>query len=902
MFPSAQQALHFTDAFFRNTLTCLALLDKDFNFIQVNDAYAKACGRPTTDFPGHNHFEFYPSDAQAIFETVRETKIPYEAIARPFTFPDHPEWGVTYWDWTLEPILDSSGDISFFMFLLRDVTGHKQAEEHLEQVGHSMREAMRLLDATRDGLFIFEKDTLRFTYVNQGAILQTGYSWNELLHMTPLDLKPHYNLSTFRSLLEPLATGRLLIQRFETMHCRKDGSALPVEILLQYAAIEPATSRFIAVVRDMTTRKEAETQLQQSEQFLSSVLEHLPSMVFVKNADDLRFVKFNKAGEDLLGYSRHELLGHNDYDFFPQEEADFFTSKDREVLTSGQLIDIAEETIQTRNNGLRILHTKKIPIFDEHGKPRYLLGLSEDITERKHMESQLSQSEERFRRLIEVSSQLVWGADARGHWCGDFTSWEKFTGHSREESAGWRWLNAIHPDDRIRVADTWRDAVKKQAPCSFEVRVRYHHGGYRDTICHATPLFNTDGTVREWIGMNIDITEHKLAEDRLRQASRLEAIGKLAGGIAHDFNNLLTVIKGYNEMMLLSVASTDPLHATALEMKCAADRAAMLTQQLLTFSRHQTVQPQILQLNNVIHDLASMLRRLIGEHIQLVTSLEPRLHSINIDRTQIEQIIVNLVVNARDAMPNGGTLTIETTNVTSVTNGPSVRLAVRDTGVGIDDSALPHIFEPFYTTKSVGHGTGLGLAVVYGIVTKNGGRIRVQSHVNQGATFIIKFPSAVAEPIETAVAAAKSLDQAIPSTHRGETILLTEDDDAVRRYLKHTLTTYDYQVLEAASPAEALRQAQRFGDTIQLLVTDMVMPGMNGQELAARISDLNPAIKVLLISGYTDTMDAPHNPPGSPIHFLDKPFTPNTFAHMVRHILDERAHPARHDCLNGARS
>jgi len=361
------------------------------------------------------------------------------------------------------------------------------------------------------------------------------------------------------------------------------------------------------------------------------------------------------------------------------------------------------------------------------------------------------------------------------------------------------------------------------------------------------------------------------------------------------------VIKGYNEMMLRSIAPMNPLHTSLLEVKGAAERAAALTQQLLTFSRQQVVQPQILQLNGVITGLSSMLQRLIGEQIHLVTALEPDLDSINIDPIQIEQVIINLAVNARDAMPSGGTLTIETANIDSIATGPSVRLIIRDTGVGIDDSTLPHIFEPFYTTKPVGHGTGLGLAVVYGIVTQNGGRIRVRSQVNQGSTFIIKFPSAGGSPVETDVAPAKQENQPIPSTHQGETILVTEDDDAVRRYLKHTLATYNYQVLEAASPDEALQQANQFGRKIQLLVSDMVMPGMNGQELAARILDLNPSIKVLLISGYTDTMEAPHDQAGSPIHFLDKPFTPHTFTHMVRHILNEGAHPACHDCLNGAK-
>jgi CheY-like chemotaxis protein len=293
---------------------------------------------------------------------------------------------------------------------------------------------------------------------------------------------------------------------------------------------------------------------------------------------------------------------------------------------------------------------------------------------------------------------------------------------------------------------------------------------------------------------------------------------------------------------------------------------------------------------------------LIGEQIRFETSLDPNLHPINIHPAQIDQVIVNLVVNARDAMPDGGTLTLETANADSISKGPSVRLTVRDTGMGIDDTMLQHIFEPFYTTKAVGHGTGLGLAVVYGIVTQNGGRIRVQSRANQGSAFIIKFPSAAVKTVETMLAPAKVEQPAMDLASRGETILLVEDDDAVRRYLMHTLATHRYHVLEAHSPDEALQQAQRVGHEIQLLVTDMVMPGMNGQQLITRISEQNPSIKVLLISGYTDTIASPHDQAGHPVHFLEKPFKPNDFACMVRHILDEAMHPAHPDCIKSVSS
>jgi len=766
-----QEISGLTEALFENTTLCLALLDHDFHFIRVSQSYAHAWQKQMEDFPGHSIFAFLTSNVKSIFTDVRLSKIAHRALGSPFIFPDYPERDVTCRDWTLEPIIDASGAISFFVLVLHDATNLTQAKHSQEYIKPDTAQAIRLLDATRDGLFIFEDETLLFAYVNQGAIQQTGYSREELLRMTPLDLKPNFDHMTFRSLLEPLTLGLVPIVSFETLHQHKDGHLIPVEINLQCVLLTGAPPRFIAVVRDITERKQAEALLVAERNRLRQLLDSLYGFVAVLSLDAV-IEDVNEAPLTLMGLTRDKVIGKCFWDIG-----------------------------WTKSEELRAIQTA----IRSAGK-----------------------------------GELVRA---------DFTT--------------------CFPNVGDRIVDTV-----------------------------FSPMRNMDGHVINIVAFGVDITDRKSVEERLRHTSKLEAIGKLTGGIAHDFNNLLTVINGYSETILNTTSHENPLYRPMFEVNRAGKRAAALTQQLLAFSRQQVVRPYRLQLNHVITGLVTMLQRLIGEHIHLVTALDPDLDLITADPTQIEQVIVNLVVNARDAMPAGGMLTIETTNTQSVSNGPSVRLSVWDTGIGMDDNMLSHIFEPFYTSKPPGHGTGLGLAVVYGIVTQNGGRIRVESQPNQGSTFIMKFPST---PVEDTEKSEPQAPQPAQNLHGQETILLVDDDDAVRRYLTQALSSYDYHILEAASPNEALQQANQHLRKINLLITDMVMPGMNGQQLVTQILSQNSAIKVLGISGYTDTGKPLHDQGQHPMHFLEKPFKPNDFAHMVRHILDEATHPASDDCFSHMR-
>jgi PAS domain S-box-containing protein len=407
-----------------------------------------------------------------------------------------------------------------------------------------------------------------------------------------------------------------------------------------------------------------------------------------------------------------------------------------------------------------------------------------------------------------------------------------------------------------------------------------------------SPIRDKEGLVIGASAIYRDISDRKKLEEQFHQAQRMEAVGQLAGGVAHDFNNLLTVISGYSEMLMIRLPTNDPTRGFIQEIHKAGERAAHLTRQLLAFSRKAIVERRVLDLNALVTDTEKMLRRLIGEDISLATVLAPALGQVNADTGQIEQIIVNLAVNARDAMPQGGKLTIETRNVEmdaeyaklhpEVRPGRYVMVAVSDTGSGMSPGTKAHIFEPFFTTKGPGKGTGLGLATVYGIVKQSGGHIAVYSELGQGTSFKIYLP-----PVEDKASAGRYLLGPKITPHGNETVLLVEDEDAVRAITKLALQSLDYTVLEARNGEEAVRICEQHTEPIHLLITDVVMPEMGGRQVAERLAACKQGIKVLFLSGYTDDAVVRHGILQAEVAFLQKPFTPMALANKVRDVLDQ---------------
>jgi two-component system, cell cycle sensor histidine kinase and response regulator CckA len=407
----------------------------------------------------------------------------------------------------------------------------------------------------------------------------------------------------------------------------------------------------------------------------------------------------------------------------------------------------------------------------------------------------------------------------------------------------------------------------------------------------AGPIRDRKGKVVAGLVIFDDVTERKRLEQQLRQSQRMEAVGRLAGGIAHDFNNLLTVIVGQSEVMLEGFGPNDPLREPVQQIDASAQRAAELTKQLLAFSRKQVRQPKVLDLSAIVADLGKMLRRLIGEDVELITRLNSSLGRVKADPGQIEQIILNLAINARDAMPSGGRLTIETNNAslddqyanqhTDVRPGPYVMLAVSDTGIGMDKETQSRIFEPFFTTKEQGKGTGLGLATVYGIVKQSEGHIWVYSEPGRGTTFKVYLPR-VEAPAEIRPRSLDRSDTAIGS----ETVLVVEDDDAVRRLVRQVMSSAGYTVMECKDADQALSMSSSYSGTIHLMITDVIMPGASGRELAQKITALRTGIRVLFMSGYTDNAIVHHGVLDEDVAFIEKPFTPAKLLRKAREVLD----------------
>ncbi|HAH05985.1 MAG TPA: hypothetical protein DCM05_05550 [Elusimicrobia bacterium] len=801
-------------------------------------------------------------------------------------------------------------------------------------------------------------------------------------------------------------------------------------------------THFQGILMDLTERKTTEAAMRARERFLNDIIENTPNMIFVKDAKELRFVRFNKAGEQLVGHSRDSLLGKNDYDFFPKEQADFFTEADRRTLASKQLLDIPEEKILTALQGERVLHTRKIPILDERGEPRFLLGISEDITEQKtaHVRERetldaLKTSEEKFRALTSAAQDAIAMMDDKGQAIFWNASAERIFGWTAEEMLGRnvhellcaprhlpahhaafpRWkatgegaavgktveltgrrkdgtevqveisLSSIQISGRWNAVAILRDVTARQRtetrirringlllarsenpneniddltalagellPADFTLHLRVEGArvvvgsawnlpeGLPPVVPNPCPLwealkatlgegplhipdlaaveegrffasmgfksyygfliqregkpagsictfhresFQPDeedgrliGIIASAIGMEED---RKQTEEKFLQSQKMEAVGQLAGGVAHDFNNMLTAIKGYTEILMGGFAEGDARREDAGEVLAAAERAAGLTRQLLAFSRKQVLSPVVLDLHTILEPASKMLRRILGENIQIALNLAPGLPKVKVDPAQFEQAIINMAINARDAMPEGGVLTITTEKALEEER---VALTIRDTGEGMTPEVQARIFEPFFTTKEKGQGTGLGLSMVYGIIKQSGGDISVQSEPGKGATFRILLP------VSTEAAPARKPKAKAPTAPRGtETILLVEDEDSVRSLAMKILERKGYEVLSAENGEQALRLLRERRGAVHLLLTDVVMPGMNGKQLCLEAGKLIPGLRTLFISGYTGEIVSKQGGLPRGTQLLLKPFTAEALASKVREALD----------------
>ena len=721
---------------------------------------------------------------------------------------------------------------------------------------------------------------------NRGAEQLYQYAASEVIGKHISVLFPDERKHELEEILQRVRRGEQ-IQHFETVRVRKDGTLLDVSLTV--SPIKNPNGDIVgmsAIGRDITPQKRSEEALRHSEERYRLLFHSNPLPMWVFDCQTLAFITVNEAAITHYGFSREEFLRMTIRDIRPpQDVVKLLKATSRPLKGLGNV----ELWRHRKKDGTIIDVEITSHSLSLNGREAELV-LAHDVSERVRSEEKLRESEERFAKAFRSSPlPITISTLQEGRYVDVNDAFSKMLGYTHDETIGHTAIDLRFwpsPRDRERFVQQLQNFGRVNF---FETQLLPKDGEPRAVQISAELLqFGETPCV---LAISNDVTEQKRLEQQLRQAQKMEAVGRLAGGVAHDFNNVLGVIIGYSELAQEKLDQGHIVRKHVVEIRKAADRAVSLTRQLLAFSRQQILQPTILNLNTVIEALSSMLKRLVAEDVQVTFLPGSALGSVQADRGQIEQILMNLAVNARDAMPTGGKLIIETANAeldetyarshAPVKPGEYVMISVSDTGVGMDANTVSRIFEPFFTTKELGKGTGLGLSIVYGVVKQSGGYIWVYSEPGRGTTFKIYFPrvNAPAAPIE------ELKPESVPQAGI-ETILLVEDDEPFRKLALSLLIAAGYTVLEASEPTGALELANQYPEEIHLLLSDVIMPKMSGPELARTLRMSRPEMKIAYMSGYTGDLIADHGALDFHAVLIEKPFTRSSLLKRVRKVLD----------------
>jgi two-component system cell cycle sensor histidine kinase/response regulator CckA len=779
--------------------------------------------------------------------------------------------------------------------LLTQVEAFLRIRAGREALRDSEERFRRIFQHTAAGMVLVSPDFC-FLEVNPAFCKMLGYGESELLGRSFQDVTHPADRLGGAELTGRVLSGETNSFYFEKRYLRKDGTTvwgLVSSTLIRDAQGMPLY--FVTQIVDITERKRAETALRESGEQHRAILKTAMDG-FIQLNPEGSLLEVNEAYCRITGYSAEELVGMRVSDLEVNETPSDTAARIQRMMAQG------EDRFESRHR------RKDGSIIDVEASVQYRPGdggrfvvFLRDITERKQAEDALRTSERRLREAQEVGHTGYLDWDIRTNeivWSDETCRILGFEpGTCRPTIAAT--VALVSPEDRAFVEQRLADALRGKSDYDLEQRIVRPDGQVIHVHARGKVTRDAGGEPLRMMGTIVDITERKRHEEereRLRselaQAQKMESIGRLAGGVAHDFNNLLTVINGYAGFLSKELAVRDPLREYALEIGEAGARAASLTSQLLAFSRKQAITPKPTNLNAVIADAERMLQRLIGEDIQLVTRPAPRLGLIMADPDQIHQVIMNLAVNARDAMPKGGgTIEITTADVdlneTAAAGRPGaaagryVQLTVTDNGMGMPEEVRRNIFEPFFTTKGKAKGTGLGLATVYGIVRQNDGWIEVDSEVGRGSTFRVHLPR-----IDAPATADEVKPPGTKAARGVETVLVVEDQEAVRRLARRVLESHGYQVLEAGNGAEAHAVSGLYARDIDLLLTDVVMPGIDGHTLSEQLRESRPNLRVILMSGFAEDVIAQRDAVASGLAYIQKPFNPEELAATVRKILD----------------
>jgi len=759
-----------------------------------------------------------------------------------------------------------------------------------------------ILRAAMDGFWLMDLEG-QLLEVNDAYCRMSGYSERELLAMSVS------GLSVIESREQAAVHITRIMERgqdrFETRHRRKDGSIIDIEVSAQYQTFEGG--RIIVFLRDITERRQAELALLQEQELYEDLVNTLPAGAYrlrVKSSGNWRAETWRVMAKTqysldfasnrfcaILGIAHKALAADPGLvsDLIHPDEKEDFDARNAQAMTDFNTF-IWEGRI-INNQQTKWVHFESLPrVID----PETVLwtGIVYDITQLKLTEKSLRERKEQLRVIFDTSQAGIILVDPQGTIRFANNRMAEMFGMPLEKLIGSSYSEHIHEEERQAGDERMRQLIRGDIQ-SVAVERHYQRADGSDFwgFVSGKRLENQDGSIRALVGIIADLTDQKRLQEQLSQAQKMESVGRLAGGVAHDFNNMLSVILGHAELARTKEALTPPLLEHIEQIKKAAERSADIVSQLLAFARKQTIAPRLLVLNETVESMLKMLRRLIGEDIDLVWLPEADLWPVKMDSVQIDQILANLCVNARDAVTGTGRITIKTENLTvdapfctghkGFVPGEYVLLTVSDDGCGMDKETLAKIFEPFFTTKGEGRGTGLGLAMVYGIVKQNDGFIDVYSEPGHGTRFKIFLPRHLGKEGRALSAGRKE-----PAGRGQETVLMVEDEPAILDLGRQLLEMQGYRVLAAGTPGEAIRLAEEHIGEIHLLLTDVIMPEMNGRELARKLLSLYPGLKRLFMSGYTADVIAHHGVLDEGVHFLQKPFSLNALAAKVREALD----------------
>jgi PAS domain S-box-containing protein len=865
-----------------------------FRFGFFNDAYARIAKLKLEDVQGKDVFEVWPDTEESWIDVC--SKVAVTGVPSTFEMYHASTQGMyhcnAYRPW------DTADRVCV---VFEDITERKRAEKEQTRL-------LRILESSLNEIYVFDPESLAFEYVNQGALHNLGYTIESMQGMTPVDLKPEFTEASFRHYIAPLLRREQEQLLFTTAHRRADGSLYPVEVHLQLVEHDDRKA-FLAIILDITEQKRSEEALRARELQLSQAMDlaHLAPWEHDVSAgklviDDSFYALLGTTAEREGGYlmTPDEFVGR----FVHPDDAPFLREAMDEGLDRGLPHHVEHRIIRSDGEVRHVMMATRV-LKDESGRAIRVYGATQDITERKQAEDELRQSRQQLTNIIDFLPDATFVIDKEKKVIAWNKACEEMTGVKKEEVLGkgdYAYAVPFYGEARPMLIDyvtTDSDELPNYSSVARSGNRLYARavvplagqGESRVLSGHASPLFDANGNIAGAIESVRDITEFQRLEGRLRQSQKMEAIGTLAGGVAHDFNNILTVIAGFAFIAGMALDKGQPVQREHIDqITAAANKAVSLTQSLLAFSRKQQITLESHDINDIVTGTGKLLTRLLTEDIKLKITCAPEQLVILADATQIDQVLINLATNARDAMPNGGVLSIETgaaelDKAFIASHGFGIEgryavLTVSDTGAGMDEETAKHIFEPFFTTKEVGKGTGLGLASVYGTVKQHNGYINVYSEPRHGTTFRIYLPL-------TNVKREEKTPLVLEEVKEGtEAILIVEDDPLVRKLVITVLGSKGYTCMEATDGEDGIRTFLKNRDKVDLVLLDVVMPNKNGKEVLEEIRKVRPETKAVFMSGYTRDVLVEKGVEGKEVHYIAKPLSPRQLLSLVRKVLD----------------